>query len=376
VRGNVTYDAIVVGLGASGSAAAYHLARRGRKVLGLERFGPLHDRGSSHGHTRIIRLAYFEHPDYVPLLRRAYELWEALARESGQGLLRICGGLMVGPPDGLLVSGSRHSALLHDLPHELLTPEEVNRRFPPVCLEEGEVALYEPQAGILFPEACIEAHLRGAVAHGAELHFEEPLVRWEAREGRVLVRTPRGPYEAEALVVTAGAWIGRILADLHLPLVVERQVVFWFTPRTPELFGPERLPIFLWEVPDGFFYGIPAIGGRGVKVARHHGGELTDPDHVRPPRPEEAAWLIGYLERRLPHAAGSIEGMVTCLYTNTPDEHFIIDRHPAHPNVVFASACSGHGFKFTAAVGQILAELVTDGRTDLSIGFLSLRRFL
>lgn len=372
----MAYDVVVVGLGGSGSAAAYHLARRGRRVLGLERFGPLHDRGSSHGHTRIIRLAYFEHPDYVPLLRRAYELWEALARESGRELLRISGGLMIGPPDGLLVSGARRSALLHGLPHELLTPEEASTRFPAFHLEEGEVALYEPHAGILFPEACIEAHLQGAAARGAELHFQEPVERWEAREDRVVVRTPRGTYEAGALVVTAGAWIGRILADLRLPLVVERQVVFWLTPRTPERFGPECCPIFLWQVPDGFFYGIPALGGRGVKVARHHGGEPTDPDHVRPPSPEEARWLLGYLERRLPEAAGLIEGMITCLYTNTPDEHFLIDRHPAYPNVVFASACSGHGFKFTATVGQILADLATQGRTQLPIEFLSVKRFL
>lgn len=371
----MAYDVVVVGLGGSGSAAAYHLARRGLRVLGLERFGMLHDRGSSHGHTRIIRLAYFEHPDYVPLLQRAYELWHALAEEYGQELLRICGGLMIGPPDGLLVSGARKSATVHGLSHELLSASEVAARFPAFHLGPDEVALYEPQAGILLPEACIEAHLRGAKARGAELHFEEPVEHWEVRGDRVIVRTPRATYEAGALVVTAGAWLGRLLEELRLPLVVERQVVVWFRPLVPEWFGPDRFPIFIWQTPDGFFYGIPAFRGRGFKAARHHGGELTDPDRVRPPDPKEATWLVSQLRRRIPQGAGPIEGMVACLYTNTPDEHFIVDRHPAHRHVAFASACSGHGFKFTSVIGEILADLVTEGRTHHPIEFLSLRRF-
>ncbi|MDR5682612.1 MAG: N-methyl-L-tryptophan oxidase [Armatimonadota bacterium] len=370
-----TFDAIVVGLGGVGSAAAYHLARRGLRVLGLERFAALHDRGSSHGHTRVIRQAYFEHPDYVPLLLRAYDLWAELERERGVELMLTCGGLMVGQPDSAVVAGSARSARLHALPHDLLSPKDVRSRFPAFHLGPEEVALYEPRAGVLFPEDCIRAHLDGASAYGAELQFEEPVTGWEADDVGVTVRTERAAYQAGALVVTAGPWIGRLLADLALPLEVERQVVFWFEPRIPELFAPERFPVFIWQVPEGTFYGIPALRGRGVKLARHHGGATTDPDDVAPPRASESEWVRGQIASRLPEADSRLQAMAACLYTNTLDEHFVIDRHPRHPTVVFASACSGHGFKFTCVTGQALTDLATEGRTDLPVGFLSLSRW-
>lgn len=370
-----TFDVIVVGLGGAGSAAAYHLARRGLRVLGLEQFAPLHDRGSSHGHTRVIRQAYFEHPDYVPLLLRAYELWAELERERGVDLMLTCGGLMIGRPDSDVVAGSTRSAQLHALPHEVLSPGEVRSRFPAFHLGSDEVALYEPRAGILFPEDCVRAHLDAASAYGAELRFEEPATGWEADGGGVTVRTGQGTYEAGALVITAGAWTERLLADLALPLEVERQVGFWFEPRSPEMFTPERFPVFIWQIPAGTFYGIPSLRGRGVKVARHHGGEPTDPDDVAPSDPSEAEWVRQQIADRLPEAGGGLQAITTCLYTNTPDEHFVIDRHPRHPNVVFASACSGHGFKFTCVTGQALADLAADGRTDLPISFLALPRF-
>jgi sarcosine oxidase len=207
------------------------------------------------------------------------------------------------------------------------------------------------------------------------LRFEEPLTTWEADDSGVTVRTGQRTYEGAALVITAGPWAGRLLADLALPLEVERQVVFWFGPRSPEIFAPDRFPAFIWEVSGGTFYGIPAVRGQGVKIARHHRGEITDPDNVAPAHPSEAEWVRLQIGRRLPEADGGLQAMTTCLYTNTPDEHFVVDRHPRHPNVVFASACSGHGFKFTCVVGQALADLATDGRTDLPIGFLALSRF-
>jgi sarcosine oxidase len=370
-----TFDTIIVGLGGAGSAAAYHLARRGLRVLGLEQFTPLHDRGSSHGHTRVIRQAYFEHPDYVPLLLRAYELWAELERERGVELMLTRGGLMIGRPDSDVVAGSSRSAQLHDLPHELLSPTDVRSRFPAFHLGPDEVALYEPRAGLLFPEDCIRAHLDAASAYGAELRFEEPVTAWEADDSGVTVRTGQGTYEAGALVMTAGPWTARLLADLALPLSVERQVVFWFEPRSPEIFAPQRFPVFIWEVSGGTFYGIPAVRGQGVKIARHHRGEITHLDTVAPAHPSEAEWVRRQIGRRLPEADSGLQATTTCLYTNTPDEHFVIDRHPHHPNVVFASACSGHGFKFTCVVGQALADLATDGRTDLPIGFLTLSRF-
>jgi sarcosine oxidase len=371
----VAYEVIVVGLGGAGSAATYHLARRGLRVLGLERFGPLHERGSSHGHTRITRQAYFEHPDYVPLLLRAYELWGELERVSGYRLLLVCGGLMVGRPQGELVSGALRSARAYGLPHEVLSPQEVRSRFPAFHLVEGEVALYEPRAGVLFPESCVRAHQEQAQAQGAELRFHARVLDWECDGRRVTVRTEDGIVEAGSLVLTAGAWMPD-LARLPLPLWVERQVVFWFVPRRPEWFGPDRCPVFVWQADDGFFYGIPAVAGRGFKAARHHGGERVDPDQVPPARPEEANWLRARLARRLPEADGGLEGAVTCLYTNTPDEHFVVDRHPEFPNVVVCSACSGHGFKFTSVVGEAVADLASEGATRLPVGFLSLRRFL
>lgn len=370
----MAWDVVVVGLGGAGSAAAYHLARRRLRVLGLERFDPVHDKGSSHGHTRIIRQAYFEHPDYVPLLLRAYELWEELERAGGERLLLVTGGLMVGPPEGELVAGSLASARAHGLPHEVLDPAEVRARFPAFHLGEGEVALYEPRAGVLFPEACVRAHQAQARASGAELRFGVRVVDWESDGRKVTVRTGSGTEEAAHLVLAAGPWMPQ-LARLPVRLWVERQVVFWFRPRRPEWFAPERFPVFVWETPDGFFYGIPAVAGRGFKAARHHAGRPVDPDQVPPPQEEEAEWLRAQLARRLPDADGGVEGAATCLYTNTPDEHFLVDRHPHFPNVVVCSACSGHGFKFTSVVGEVVADLVSEGSTRLPVGFLSASRF-
>jgi sarcosine oxidase len=370
----VRYDVIVVGLGGVGSAAAYHLARRGLKVLGLERFGPVHDRGSSHGHTRIIRQAYFEHPDYVPLLLRAYELWEELQARTGRRLLQVCGGLMVGPPAGHLVSGALRSARQFGLPHEVLGPAEVRARFPAFWLSPDEQALYEPRAGILFPEECVRAHQEQAVACGAELRFHTRVLEWDSDGSRVRVLTPAGIEQASRLVLAAGAWMPH-LARCPVRLSVERQVVFWFRPRRPEWFQPDRFPVFVWETPEGFFYGIPAVGGRGFKAARHHGGDEVDPDRVPPVYPGEEQWLRAQLAGRLPEADGGVEDATTCLYTNTPDEHFVVDLHPSSPNVVVCSACSGHGFKFTSVVGEAAADLATEGSSRLPIGFLSLRRF-
>ncbi len=371
----MAYDVVVVGLGGAGSAAAYHLARRGLRVLGLERFGPLHDRGSSHGHTRITRQAYFEHPDYVPLLLRAYELWEELERACQQQLLLVCGGLMIGPPEGELFSGALRSASAYGLPHEVLSPQDVRARFPAFHLAEGEMALYEPRAGVLFPESCVHAHQQQAQAKGAELQFHVRVVDWESDGRRVRVRTPNNVVEAGSLVLAAGPWMPE-LARLRVSLWVERQLAFWFVPRRPEWFSPDRCPVFVWQTEEGFFYGIPSVRGRGFKVARHHGGQPVNPHHVPPAQPEEAGWLRAQLARRLPEADGELEAAVTCLYTNTPDEHFIVDRHPEAPNVVVCSACSGHGFKFTSVLGEAIADLVSQGSTHLPVAFLSLRRFL
>jgi sarcosine oxidase len=365
----VIYDVIVVGLGAMGSATVCHLARRGIRVLGLDRFSPPHAFGSSHGETRIIREAYFEHPVYVPMVQRAYELWRDLEKETGATLLRETGGVMVGRPDSDLVKGARHSAELHGLRHEILTASEVRERFPALHPESDMVAVWEPRAGLLFADACISAHLTQARRHGAELCYEESVVRWESAGDSIRVLTTQGEYRARQLIVTAGAWISAFFPGL--PLRVERQVLFWFDHATaPEMLAPERCPVHLWQFDDRrFFYGFPNLGS-GVKVAFHHGGETTTVDTVRREvEPVEVEDIRTVLRRFIPAADGTLRATTVCVYTNTPDEHFFIDRHPLHPQVLIGSACSGHGFKFSPVIGEILADLAQDKqpRFDLSL---------
>ncbi len=384
-----TYDVIVIGLGGMGSATAYQLAGRGRRVLGLERLAPAHSQGSSHGKSRIIRQAYFEHPAYVPLLLRAYELWEQIERETGITLLTITGGLMIGRPDSAVVVGSIRSAREHGLFHEVLDAAELRRRFPPLTPPDGVVALREARAGFVHPEASVSAHLKRAVELGAVLRFEEPVLSWEAAPSgdRVVVTTERGRYEAERLVIAPGAWALELLADLGLPLEVERQVMCWFEPvGGVEPFRPDRFPIYIWEADDEMvIYGFPAQPGPpgGVKVALHYAPvgqeqpEACTPQTIdRQIHQEEVARLRGYLADRIPAlGAGALVDAVTCMYTMTPDHHFIIGAHPAHRQVVIASPCSGHGYKFASVVGEILADLATDGVTRHPIGLFDPCRF-
>ncbi|MGI9180967.1 MAG: N-methyl-L-tryptophan oxidase [Longimicrobiaceae bacterium] len=368
------YDVIIAGLGAMGSAAAFHLARRGLRVLGLDRHTPPHELGSSHGESRVIREAYFEHPAYVPLVQRAYELWAELEEQTGQKLLRITGALMLGTPEREVVTGALRSAQLHDLPHERLAAGEVRRRFPVLHPSPDQVGVYEPRAGVLFPEACIQAHLDAARAHGAALRFAEPLTRWRPTGEGVEVLTPWDRYHADALVLAVGAWLPGLMP--WLPLEVARQVLHWLRPaRDAEAFAPERCPVFLWETAPGrIFYGIPDLGG-GVKVALHHGGERSPLEQVRREvGEEEVAAVRGLLDQYVPAAAGELLRSSVCLYTNTPDGHFLIDRHPEHPAVWLASPCSGHGFKFSGAIGELLAQRITEGTASLDSPLFRLER--
>ena len=353
-----------------GSAVACQLARRGGRVLGLDRFAPPHALGSSHGQTRIIREAYFEHPAYVPLVRRAYELWAELEGQTGRALFRQTGGLMIGRPDSAVVAGAKRSAKEHSLQHEVLSAAEVRCRFPALQPCDGMIAVWEPRAGILFPEICIEAHLTMARKQGADLRSDEPALSWEDDGGAVRVITSKGAYHAGQLVLTAGSWIQSLLRDLKLPLAVERQVQFWFEPKHPVHFQPERCPIHIWEhEPGRFFYGFPDLGD-GVKVARHHEGAIINPDSInREVGPEEVEAMRAFVRQFLPEADGPLRATVVCMYTNTPDGHFFIDWHPAHPQVLIASPCSGHGFKFSTVIGEVMADLLTAGqsRFDLSL---------
>ena len=363
------WDVIVTGLGAMGSAAVRELARRGLRVLGLDRYAPPHTLGSTHGRTRIIREAYFEHPAYVPLVQRAEVLWSTLEREVNERLFVRTGGLMIGPDTGALVAGARASAVQHALPYELLTQTEVRRRFPALAPESNTVALYEPHAGVLFPEQCVRALLACAVRDGAELRTGEAMVRWRADGEGVRVTTAAGEHITDRLVLTLGPWLPGFLGGAEIPLTVMRQVQYWFEPRQhAERFGPDHLPIALWETSDRIFYTLPDFGD-GVKVAVHHQGELTDPEHVRRSvSEEEDASARTLVERFLPDAAGALRDHAVCLYTNTPDGHFLIDRHPRHRDVVIVSPCSGHGFKFASVIGEIVAKLVVgEADEDLSL---------
>lgn len=356
----MTLSVIVVGLGAMGSAVAFHLARRGVRVLGLDRFTPPHPFGSSHGESRIIREAYFEHPAYVPLVQRAYELWQEMETLSGESLLRITGGVLLGAPEGEMIAGALRSAQIHGLAHEILTASEVRKRFPALHPPETFIAVYEPRAGVLRPEACVAAHLRMAGRYGAALHFEEPVREWRADGDGVEVVTDRGRYSADRMVWCLGAWLPTWLPAA--PLWVERQVMFWFCPaRDAEHFTPDRCPVYIVEfAPGDFFYGFPELG-KGVKVARHHGGTRCAPETVqRVVGEEEVEAMRGLLQRFLPGLDGPFMRAEVCLYTNAPDGHFLLDRHPEHPQVFVVSPCSGHGFKFSSAIGELVAEAVRD----------------
>jgi sarcosine oxidase len=368
------HDVVVVGLGGMGSAAAAHLAARGQRVLGLEQFTPAHDRGSSHGDSRIIRQAYFEHPAYVPLLRRSYELFADLETTS-PGVLTLTGGLMMGAPDSATVAGSLASARAWDLPHELLDTAELRRRFPAFAVDDGTVALYEDRAGVVRPEQTVLEHLRRAAAGGADLRFGERVLGWSADPGGegVTVRAATGEHRAASLVVSAGAWAPQLLPDLAPRLTVERQLLFWFAPDGGiDPFRAPAHPIFIWEHgPDRQFYGFPAIGpaAEGVKVSFFRNGRETDPDQLeRTVTPAEVDAMRAHLVDRLPALAGTYLRGVACMYTNTPDQHFVIALHPEHPQVAMAAGFSGHGFKFVPLVGEVLADLVTQRATAHPIG--------
>jgi sarcosine oxidase len=353
------HDVIVAGLGAAGSAALHQLARRGHRVLGLDRFAPPHDRGSSHGRSRIIREAYFEEPRYVPLVRRAYECWADLEHESGTTLFRRTGGLTYGPPDGDIVRGARLSLETHTAPHEVLTADEVRRRIPALRLDDDMVGIWEARAGVLSPEAAVRAALDVACRHGAEVRLNTRVTGWRASGDGVEVTTSAGTFRADTLVLAVGAWTAEVLAQLRLPLSVERNVQLWFDPEpTTDRFAPERFPLFIGEyAPGRAWYGFPDMGD-GVKLALHHHGGHHDPDALPREVTEDDVEAVRRLAARfLPDTTFRLRSAAACMYTTTPDQHFILDHHPAHSNVVVASPCSGHGFKFASALGEVIADL-------------------
>jgi sarcosine oxidase len=370
-------DVVVVGLGAMGSAAVYALARRGLRVAGIERFEPGHDRGSSHGATRIIRLSYFEHPSYVPLVRRAYALWHEIERASARKLMHVTGIVEAGPPDGVLVNGTLAASRQHDIRHEVLDAPDLMRRFPAIHLPAGDVGVVQPDGGLLAAEPAILTLLQLAKEAGAKLHSGETVLAVEPRADGVHVITDRGTLDAGAAVITAGPWLNQLLPNLPAPLRVTRQVIGWFEPSDAALFEPGRFPVFMIESRHGIHYGFPIHGEPGVKVGRHfHREETVDPDTSdRTVSAADEALIRAGLAHALPAANGRLLKATTCLYTMTPDGDFIIDRVPGAPQIVVGSPCSGHGFKFAPVVGEILADLATKGVTGHDIARFSLSRF-
>jgi sarcosine oxidase len=377
VAGVSRYDAIVVGVGGMGSAALWQLARRGLKVLGLERFDVPHEMGSSHGVTRIIRLAYYEHPSYVPLLKRAYELWRELQAAAGEQLLYVTGGLDCGPPASEVIEGSKLSCDLHGLVYEVLDAAEIARRWSGYRLPHGHLAVFQPDGGFLLPERCVVAHVAQALAVGADVRARERVLGWAPEHDGVRVRTDRGEYEASRLVITAGPWIRELVAPLRGYAEPERQVLAWLQPSAPEKFALGRFPVFNGLFDEGRFYGFPIFGIPGFKFGLyHHLGEQVDPDAMeREPNRRDEAVLRQFAEKYFPEGAGPTMALKSCIFTNSPDEHFTIDFHPESSRVVFASACSGHGFKFCSVVGEILAEMAMDGGTRHDVGLFRLARF-
>ncbi len=376
-------EVIVIGLGAMGSAAAQHLAERGYRVRGFDQYLPPHTHGSSHGLTRIFRQAYFEDHRYVPLLVRSFELWKKLERDTGTHLLHLPGALVIGPRDGQLVKRSAESAGQFNLPYQLLNATELKQRYPSFNVRPDTCALLEANAGYLLPEACVEQQLRQAARAGAQLHTNEAVLDWHAGQGGsgVSVRTATGTYTADHLVVTAGPWAPQLLAGLGLPMRVTRQVLYWFEPKESiEHFREERFPVYVIEEEGDCkpIYGFPLTGpvSEGVKVALHGSDEVCTPDSIcRDIRASDEYSIRDRLAETLPGLAGRLLHAETCLYTMTPDEHFLLGAHPHHPAVTIAAGFSGHGFKFAPVIGEVIAEMVSKGSAALGLDLFSLDRF-
>jgi sarcosine oxidase len=314
---------------------------------------------------------------YVPLVQRAYELWADLEQKSGRKLILQTGGLMVGPPEGVLFTGAKRSADDHRLAHQVLSAAEVRKQFRALEPASGMRAVWEPRAGILFPELAIQTHLDLAAKRGAMLHFDEAITSWEPKDGGIRVFTSKGIYLARHLLLSAGAWLSSLVPDLQFPLSVERQVLCWFEPASDaELFRPDRCPIFIFEyAPSRFFYGFPDLGD-GVKIAIHHEGEVTQPDLIRREvSKQDIDKVRSVLEHFLPAAAGRLLSATVCMYTNTPDAHFIFGPHPSCPQVLIASPCSGHGFKFSSVIGELAANTLAGKLPEFDLSLFTPERF-
>ena len=367
------YDVAVIGLGAMGAHAVCELAARGVKVIGIERFGPLHDKGSSHGDSRLIRLGYFENPAYVPLLRRAYARWRELELRSREALLTVTGILQIGRPESTVVSGVLESCRLHGIAHELLDATAVTRRYPAFAMRDGDVAVFEPEGGFIRPERAIMAALKLAGADGAALHFSERILAIEPEDGGVALVSDRGAYKARKVIVAAGSYVTGLVPALRGLAVPIKQVVGWYPARDALATALGRMPGFLVdEGDDGTYFGVPDLG-EGVKVGKHgHFFEEIDPELPNPPvDAADRDATATFMARRVPGVVPVGTRFVTCRYTMLPGEDFLIDFLPESRDIIVASPCSGHGFKFASVIGEILADLALEGATSLPIDLFS-----
>jgi sarcosine oxidase len=371
------FDCMVIGLGANGSSTLYHLSGTGKKVIGIDRFTPPHIYGSSHGESRIIRKAYYEAPVYVPLLQASYTEWAKLEKAAGKKLFLPTGGIMLGNKDAAVVQGSRLSADTHGIPYEFLDSTAIRKRFPAFRPTTETVGILEKEAGILFPEECIRSFLQQSAKQGAAILTNEPVVRIEPRVGSIEVTTTKERYSVGSLVLSAGAWTNRLLPELQLPLSVKRQVLFWFAngqAGDQDRFRPDNMPIYIWEFAAGkMFYGFPDLG-TGIKIAPHHRGRSIDPDDLTQDVSREDIAEMEDIARQYLGMVPIFKSSAVCMYTNTPDENFIIDRHPAFNHIIVASPCSGHGFKFSSLTGRILSDMALGKDTGFDLSPFSLTR--
>ena len=372
-----SYDAIVIGVGGMGSAAVYHLAQRGLQVLGVEKHAIPHEMGSSHGYSRMIRYTLQEHPSYVPLVRRSYELWHEMEETAGEELMVTTGSIRAGAPDSPFFLNAQEACDLHSIPYEILTASEVNKRFPGYRFPEEISSVYQADGGFLLPERCIVTHVQAAERAGADVHSQETVLDWEVRGDGVQVRTDRDTYTAGRLVVTAGPWAANLVPELAAYAVPERQVMGWFQPKRPELYAAEAFPVFGVFTEEGRYYGFPSHAVPGFKIGRaHHLLQKVDPDAInREVHPEDEDILRQAVNRYFPLAAGKLLDGKTCMYTNTPDEHFMIGTLDGQPQVSVAAGFSGHGFKFASVIGEIMADLAQSGATEHDINLFRLDRF-
>ncbi|OKH86891.1 N-methyl-L-tryptophan oxidase [Thalassospira sp. TSL5-1] len=373
------YDVAVIGLGAMGSAAISFLAARGVRVIGFEAASPAHGLGSSHGDSRLIRLGYFEDPSYVPLLHRAYDNWRDLENQLRETILNVTGVLQVGQPDSDIITGTLASCELHNLAHEKFNAAETRKRFPVFGLQDDEIAVLDPNGGWLKPEAALWGYLRLAAANGAKLHIGEKVDGLSSGDKGVIISASGQKYHAAKVIVATGAWISQLVPGLQALANPIRQVVAWYRPENGFVTNPIRMPAFLRDdTENGTFFGFPEIGADGVKIGRHaHFMESIDPDKPNPPvNDQDLALLDEFAARCLPGMNGRRVNAVTCRYTMLPGEDFLLDHLPGDDRVIVASPCSGHGFKFTSVIGEILADLATQGGTDLPIDAFTFDRLM